>query len=267
MQDSLSSAGFTAISDFFFQHSGIRLKREKYALVEGRLRRRATAQGLDTLDEYVDHVLAAPQSAEALGVVDALTTNETYFLREPAHFEHLTQVAREASGSRPLRVWSAAASSGEEGYSIAMTLARHAGSHPWEVVGTDLSSVVVAKARQGLYPAERCTNIPLPDLKLWCLRGEGRYEGQVLINRELRSKVKFEIGNLMHPMPSLGQFDVIFLRNVLIYFEGEAKARLISNVLSHLRPGGHFYIGHTESLHGMEHMLQRIAPAIFRRPA
>jgi len=266
MQASLSAAGFAAISDFFFLHSGIRLKPDKYALVEGRLRRRATAQGLESLDDYVNQVLATPQSAEALGVVDSLTTNETYFLREPAHFEHLTQLARKASGSRPLRVWSAAASSGEEGYSIAMTLARHAGAHPWEVVGTDLSSVMVTKARQGLYPVERCVNIPLPDLKLWCLRGEGHYEGQVLINRELRNKVRFEIGNLMHPLPALGQFDVIFLRNVLIYFEGEAKARLLGNVLQNLRPGGHFYISHTESLHGMEHTLQRMAPAIFRRP-
>ena len=266
MQGSLSRAGFSAISDFFFQRSGIRLKPDKYALVEGRLRRRATALELETLDEYVKLVLATPESDEALGVIDSLTTNETYFLREPAHFEHLTQLAREARGTRPLRVWSAAASSGEEGYSIAMTLARHAGNHPWEVVGTDLSSVMVAKARQGLYPVERCANIPPPDLKLWCLRGEGRYEGQVLINRELRSKVRFEVGNLMHPLPTLGQFDVIFLRNVLIYFEGEAKARMLGNVLQNLRVGGHFYIGHTESLHGINHSLQRMAPAIFRRP-
>jgi chemotaxis protein methyltransferase CheR len=263
MPDRLSHTGFERISDFFFQQSGIRLKPDKRVLVVGRLARRAAVMGC-SLDEYAQRVIADPGSDEAIILTDLLTTNETYFFREPQHFDHLVQAVR-ASHSAPFRVWSAASSSGEEGYSIALTLSRHAGTRPFEVVGTDLSTRMVQSARTGLYVAERCAKIPIEDLKRWCLKGEGRYQGQVLMSRELRAKVRFEEGNLMEPMSWLGTFDVIFLRNVLIYFEGQAKATVVHNVLQNLRRGGYFYTGHAESLQGIDHGLERVAPAIYRR--
>lgn len=263
MADTLSHAGFELVSDFFFEQSGIRLKPEKRPLVVGRLARRASLMQC-SLDEYVRRVAADPVSDEAIILTDLLTTNETYFFREPQHFDHLIQAVR-TTNSVPFRVWTAASSSGEEGYSIAITLARHAGTRPFEIVGTDLSTRMVQSARTGLYVADRCAKIPPDDLKRWCLKGEGRYQGQVLMNRDLRAKVRFEEGNLMEPMPWLGQFDVIFLRNVLIYFEGEAKAQVVHNVLQNLRRGGYLYTGHAESLQGIEHGLERVAPAIYRR--
>lgn len=263
MSQDLTPAGFELLSDFFFQQSGIRLSADKQVLVKGRLGRRAQIMGC-SLDEYARAVTAAPDSEEAVILTDLLTTNETYFFREPQHFNHLVDVVR-ATHSTPFRVWSAAASSGEEGYSVALVLSRHAGMRPWEVVGTDLSTRMVAQARQGLYVAERCAKIPPEDLKRWCLKGQGPHEGQVLMSRELRARVQFKEGNLMQPMPDLGQFDVIFLRNVLIYFEGDSKAQLVHNVLRHLKPGGFLYTGHTESLHSINHGLQRITPAIYQR--
>lgn len=265
MSQDLSSAGFALLSDFFFQQSGIRLSPEKRVLVTGRLGRRAQLMGC-SLDEYARRVTVEPGSEEAVILTDLLTTNETYFFREPQHFDHLTQAVR-ASRSQPFRVWSAAASSGEEAYSAAMVLARHAApAQRWEVVGTDLSTRMVNQSRAGLYVAARCAKIPQSDLKRWCLKGEGQYEGQVLMKRELRANVHFDHGNLLLPMPQLGAFDVIFLRNVLIYFDGEAKAELVRNVLRHLPSGGYLYTGHTESLQGLDHPLERITPAIYRRP-
>lgn len=265
MSTTLSAHSLAAISNFFYQHSGIRLQPTKRQLVVSRLTREAARLKCATLDDYVARILAEPQSDEARHVVDILTTNETYFFRESEHFKHLAHLLRHDSGRQMLRVWSAAASSGEEAYSIAMTLARHAGARPWEVVGTDLSTRVVTQARQGLYVAERCSRIEQADLKRWCLRGEGTYRGQVLMNRELRAKVRFEVGNLLHPMPELGLFDVIFLRNVLIYFEGEAKSQLIANVIQRLKPGAYLYTGHAESLRGTPHAgLQQVAPSIYR---
>lgn len=266
MSKNLSDSSFSAITDFFYQHSGIRLEASKRHLVVSRLSREAVRLQCPSLNDYVARILAEPQGAEARHVVDILTTNETYFFRESAHFRHLAQLLHHDPCTQALRVWSAAASSGEEAYSIAMTLARHAGMRPWEVVGTDLSTRVVAQARQGLYAAERCSRITLPDLKRWCLRGEGAHEGQVLMNRELRAKVRFEVGNLLAPMPELGQFDLIFLRNVLIYFEGEAKSQLIANVVRHLKPGAYLYTGHAEPLRGLHHGLQRIEPSIYQAP-
>ncbi len=263
MSDTLSHDGFALVSDFFFHQSGIRLKAEKKPLVVGRLARRASLMGC-SLDDYVYRVTTSPTSDEAVILTDLLTTNETYFFREPQHFDHLIQAVR-TTNSVPFRVWSAASSSGEEGYTVAIVLARHSGTRPWEVVGTDLSTRMVQQARQGLYVADRCAKVPPDDLKRWCLKGEGRYQGQVLMNKDLRAKVRFEEGNLMEPMPWLGQFDVIFLRNVLIYFEGDAKAQVVHNVLQNLRKGGYFYTGHAESLQGIDHGLERVAPAIFRR--
>ena len=265
MTSELSNSGFNAISNFFHQHSGIRLKPSKRVLVTSRLASESARLHCASLDEYVKRIIATPQSPEALRVIDLLTTNETYFFREAAHFQHLEQILRKSPGMPPMRIWSAAASSGEEAYSIGMTLGRHGGQRGCEVIGTDLSTRMVAHARQGLYLEERCSQISPPDLKRWCLRGEGTYSGQVLMNKELRSKVKFEVGNLLHPMTELGQFDVIFLRNVLIYFEGDAKSQLLTNVISHLKPGAYLYTGHAESLRGTTHDLKQVAPAIYQR--
>jgi len=263
MQDQLSIEAFDLVSDFFFEASGIRLKRDKKPLVTGRLARRAAVMGC-SLDEYAQRVIDNPNDAEAFILTDLLTTNETYFFREHQHFEHLVTAVR-ASAANPFRVWSGASSSGEEAYTTAMVLARTAGTRQWEIVGTDLSGRMVQQAQAGLYVAERCTKVPLDDLKRWCMKGEGKYQGYVLVRKELRHKVRFVQANLMEPQDNLGKFDVIFLRNVLIYFEGKAKASVVHNVIRNLKKGGYFYTGHAESLQGIDHGLARISPAVYQK--
>lgn len=247
----LSKKSFQAVTALFHGVSGIRLGEHKMALVSGRLQRLAQEAGENDVDQYVDRLVNGSLSKqEARRVIDRLTTNETYFFREPQHFEDLERRVREDAGaSSELLVWSGASSSGEEAYSIAMLLAEKAGRRPWRVIGTDLSSAMVEAARRGLYPLERARMVPQDYLKKYCRKGTGEYEGQLLISQELRSRVSFAEANLMQALPSdLPQFDVIFLRNVLIYFDNPAKAQIVRNVLTKLKPEGVLYTGHAESI-------------------
>jgi chemotaxis protein methyltransferase CheR len=199
--------------------------------------------------------------------VDLLTTNETYFFRESKHFDFLRTKALSArSGGRSFRVWSAAASSGEEAYSIAMVLADCLGGAPWEVLGTDISQRVLQSAAQGIFRMERTRHIPPAYLHRYCLRGTEEHEGTLMVDRTLRARVRFVHANLNAPLPDLGAFDVIFLRNVLIYFNDETKRQVVERVSAALRPGGHFLVGHSESLHGIADALQAEAPSIYCRP-
>ena len=198
--------------------------------------------------------------------VDLLTTNETYFFREPKHFDWLRRVATTGRDrARPFRVWSAASSSGEEAYSIAMVLADCLGGAPWEVVGSDISTRVLERARIGHYSLQRTGRVPKDYLKRFCLRGVGEQEGTLLINKELRQRVQFCQVNLNDSLPQLGSFDVIFLRNVMIYFNDETKRQVVARLIALLNAGGSFLIGHSESLHGINEAVEHVAPAIYRR--
>jgi chemotaxis protein methyltransferase CheR len=265
---SISAKTFDDVSDLFYREAGIRLKPEKKHLVIGRLSRLAQEAGAAGLDEYVEVLLRDGDGGEITRVVDRLTTNETYFFREPKHFDVLAGLVHAHAAGRhpgPFRVWSAASSSGEEAYSIAMVLADELGPRGWEVFGTDLSTQVIEAARAGLYPMSRNEGIGPERLRRWCRRGTGAYEGKMLVARELRANVRFEVGNLMEPMPGVGIFQVIFLRNVLIYFDVEAKRRIVESVATHLAPGGLLFTGHTESLTGVTYALAAVQPAVYER--
>ncbi|HEX4353452.1 MAG TPA: CheR family methyltransferase, partial [Polyangiales bacterium] len=165
------------------------------------------------------------------------------------------------------RVWSAASSSGEEAYSIAMVLADVLGGGAWEVIGSDISARVLARAQVGHYALDRAKQVPPEYLKRFCLRGHGAQAGTLLIQRSLRERVQFMSVNLNEPLPQLGRFDVIFLRNVMIYFSPQTKREVVQRILSLLRPGGHFLVGHSESLHGITDSVEALAPSIYRQPA
>ncbi len=258
----LSQQSFDAVTQTFERISGIRLSPAKKALVEGRLQRLAHDKGMADLDRYVEDLLRNKDAAELTRVVDKLTTNETYFFREPQHFEFLNNLLK-TKPTGTFRVWSGASSSGEEAYSIAMTLADKIGPKGWEIVGTDLSTAMVAAARQGLYPLERTRQVSAAYLKRYCLKGSGQYEGQVLIDKALRANVRFESANLMQPLPNIGQFDVIFLRNVLIYFDAPAKQHIVRSVAQLLKPGGYLFTGHAESLSNLDVGLRSVQPAVY----
>jgi chemotaxis protein methyltransferase CheR len=267
--NSITDTEFGHFQRFIFDAAGITLSTAKKALVCGRLSKRLTANQLNSYTDYFQLLVSGNHPAEVQTAVDLLTTNETYFFREPKHFELLREVAAAAGARRPaqpFRVWSAASSTGEECYSIAMVLADCLGASAWDVLGSDISSRVLQRARAGHYPLERTRLIPAAYLKRFCLRGHGEQEGTLLVERELRSRVSFSHVNLNAELPRLGSFDVIFLRNVMIYFNGDTKRQVVTRVLSLLKPGGYFCIGHSESLNDISTAVQQIAPSIYRKP-
>lgn len=261
----LSEQSFGVVADVFHRVSGIKLVPAKRQLVIGRLQKLATERGLANLDDYVEQVIKGGDQAELVKVVDRLTTNETYFFREPAHFEFLAELLSQRRPGGEFRVWSAASSSGEEAYSIAMLLADKIGPKGWKIVGTDLSTAMVDAARRALYPLERARNTSPQYLKRFCMKGSGPYDGQLLVSKELRANVRFEQANLMQPLPDIGQFDVVFLRNVLIYFESDAKLDIVKRVSPLIKPGGYLFTGHSESLSNLPTGLSSVRPAIYAR--
>jgi chemotaxis protein methyltransferase CheR len=262
----LSARNFERVSALFQNVSGIRLTAAKHALVVTRLARLAGEAGESDLDRYVERLLAgALPPAETTRVVDRLTTNETYFFREPEHFRHFAELL-ERHPERPWRVWSGASSSGEEIYSLAMLMADRLGQgdHRWSVLGTDLSTAMVEQGRRALYPAGRTNGIPGPYLKRYCLKGTGEHEGRLLVAGALRQRTRFETLNLMQPLPAgHGPFDAIWLRNVLIYFDVEAKTAIVRRVLQALAPHGVLYTGHAESLVSLGLPIRGLAPAVY----
>lgn len=261
----LSQKSFDLIVEEFRRQSGIRLVPAKRQLVIGRLQKLASERGMSNLDDYVEQVIRGRDRQELVRVVDRLTTNETYFFREPAHFEFLSDLLSQRRPGGEFRVWSAASSSGEEAYSIAMLLADKIGSTGWEIIGTDLSTTMVESAQRALYPMERARNTNAAYLKRFCMKGSGPYEGQLLINKALRAHVHFQHANLMQPLPDIGMFDIVFLRNVLIYFENDAKLDIVKRVIPLIKPGGFLFTGHSESLNNLPTGLSNLRPAIYAR--
>jgi chemotaxis protein methyltransferase CheR len=248
---------------FLEAHTGIRYPPNKQSLVVARLVPRVRQRGLPDLDAYVA-VLARPDEAEERAfALDALTTHETRFFREPGHYEWLDRYARETQG--PLRVLSAASSTGEEAYSAAMVLAERRPLAEFEVFGVDVAPGVVERAKRGLYPLAAASTISADRLRRWCLRGTGVYQGYFSVAPPLRQRVRFRVANLMEPLRGVGTFDVIFLRNVLIYFDAPQRAHVVETLMPLLRTGGHLLLGHSESGRGLDRSLRPVGPSVLRR--
>jgi len=247
--------------------AGIALSPVKKPLVCSRLGKRLKHLGMSSYSEYYRMISDPMEAAELQLAVDLLTTNETHFFREPKHFDYFRQhILPMHRRGRSMRVWSAACSSGEEAYTIAMLLDEAIGADPWEIVGTDLSTRVLEKARRGVYPEERVAEVPRHYLSRYCLKGQGTKTGTMLIEKKLRDRVQFFQHNLTSPPPPLGEFDVIFLRNVLIYFNQETKRQVIGYLLPLLKKGGHFLVSHSETLNDIPSSLNLVAPSIYRKP-
>jgi len=258
------------ISQLMYEAIGLSLNDSKKSLVASRLGPRIQKLGLDTYEDYLALICSPSDGGEFQMAVDLLTTNETYFFREPAHFQLLEQ---ELSRTRPkqLAIWSAASSFGDEAWSTAMLLAdlqQHGriGSD-WSILGTDISDRVLRSAIEAVYPEDRLRHVSPERLKRYCLRGEGAYEGMASIQDKLRSHVRFGQLNLCRPIEALGPFDVVFLRNVLIYFDAPTKREVVDRVLSCLKPGGLFFLGTAEGRVPCQTPLQSLAPGAFRKVA
>jgi chemotaxis protein methyltransferase CheR len=258
---------FSQFQRFIFEAAGITMTDAKKALVTGRLTKRLEVYGLESFGDYFKLLSSDQHPEEIQMAVDLLTTNETYFFREIKHFEFMrTQALAARSRPEPYRVWSAASSSGEEAYSMSMVLADCMQTTPWEILGTDISTRVLAGARRALYPMERGRHIPPDYLRRYCRKGNGTYDGMFLVDPNLRSKVMFRHLNLNQDLPQLGQFDLVFLRNVMIYFNNETKREVVARVISAIKPGGYFCVGHSESLNELTTSVNMVVNSIYQKP-
>ncbi|WP_201441940.1 CheR family methyltransferase [Pseudogulbenkiania ferrooxidans] len=263
----LSDHEFALFQRLIHRLAGINLTIGKKVLLAGRLAKRLRHHGLSHFDEYYRLLASGEHPAEVQLMVDLLTTHETCFFREAAHFDFLHDFAVSRSGTA-FRVWSGACSSGEEPYSIAMVLAETLGlSAPWEIVASDISLPTLEQAKHGHYPIERAKNIPDELLKTYCLKGVGSQTGTFLIGQALRERVRFCQLNLAAlGANSIGQFDIIFLRNVMIYFDSDTKRSVVAKMLPHLKRDGMFIVGHSETLNGVTDELVSLRPTRYCRP-
>ncbi|MDD2864389.1 MAG: protein-glutamate O-methyltransferase CheR [Methylococcales bacterium] len=263
----LQEREFKQFRDLIYRIAGINILPSKKPLVTSRLEKRLTHYKMKSYSDYFRMITSANGSEELQVAVDLLTTNETHFFREPKHFDFLRQhILNISKKGKTLRVWSAACSSGEEPYSIAMLLHEILGERSWEIVASDLCTKMLEKARMGQYSIDRMPEIPKHYLLNYCLKGAGKEDGTLLIQQRLRERVIFIQHNLIESPPKLGQFDVIFLRNVLIYFDNETKAKVVSRLLPSLHSGGYFLIGHSESLNGVTERVRLVQPAVYLKP-
>ena len=273
-EETLSARDFSRLSAFVYEEAGIRLGPEKRTMLEARLRRRLRSLNLDSYRRYCEYLLTAEgQREEMVPFLDVVTTNKTDFFREAAHFrflaaEALPEMAARAEG-RPLLIWSAGCSSGEEPYTLAMVVSEYAEAHPgfrFRILATDLSTQVLERARLGIYSTESVEPVPPGLRKKYLLRSRDRGSNQVRVAPELRRLVEFRRLNFMDADYGLtGQADAIFCRNVLIYFDRATQEAILRKLTRHLAPLGYLFVGHSETLHDMQLPLTARGPALYRR--
>jgi len=270
----ISQGEFRRLQALIYKESGIWLSEVKTALLTGRLSKRLRALKFDTFAEYYDRV--SVDDEERRTMLDAITTNETHFFREPTHFQFLERQvlpawqAEAAAGkrSRTIRVWSAGCSTGQEPYSLAMLLVdRLPATQGWtvEILATDLSRRVLNIAEEGVWDAAKCQGIPLQYMRAFMLKGLGENQGKMKAAPSVRV-IRFMRLNLNDcAYPGIGAFDLIFCRNVLIYFDAEGRRRVIGQLLRHLAPQAYLFVGHAESLNSVCPSLQCVIPTVYSR--
>jgi len=262
----LSTSVFKQIQSLMYHQFGISLSDQKKDLVVSRLADRLRQRGLRSYEEYLQ--LVGNSEDELSAMVDALTTNHTSFYREPEHFQYLERAVLPQLQTKPsLSIWSAGCATGEEPYTIACwLLEKLAPPRPQStILATDISGRALKTAQQGTYPEDRFAGLQAPWRKRFLLRGEGKRQGWYRFKPEVQSMVHFKYLNLNEPFPGLGMFDIIFCRNVMIYFDQPTRDRLLARLAQQLRPGGHFLPGHAESLTPELHGMMRTHPAVYRK--
>jgi chemotaxis protein methyltransferase CheR len=259
----LSDADFARVAELTHRVAGINLQRGKEGLVRARLARRVRAHGLDGFPAYLALVESERTGTELREMIDALTTNKTSFFREAQHFDFLRTTLLPARDGRRMRVWSAGCSSGEEPYTLGMVLRDALPASEAEasrILATDISDRVLARAQEAVYPAELLAELPA-DLRRRHFTPAGA-DGHRVAD-PVRRLVRFARLNLMGSWPMRGPFDAIFCRNVMIYFDKPTQARLVARFWELLAPGGHLFVGHSESLTGLEHRFAYVQPAVY----
>jgi chemotaxis protein methyltransferase CheR len=271
---SLSDTDFNKLASFIYTNYGIKLPVTKKIMLESRLKPRLRANNIDSYKEYCQFILSGKcGEAEIINMIDLVSTNKTDFYRESAHFDFMKDVVLpeyyENHSEKPFKVWSSASSSGEEAYTIAIVISEFMdGKRPFDfqILGTDISTRILEKAATAIYPMDRVDVIPLAQKKKYLLRGKDIEKPTVRIVPELRAKTRFKRLNLMdstYDVPN--DFDLIFCRNVLIYFDRETQEKVINKLCNQLKKGGYFFLGHSESISGYDVPLKQIKPTMFQK--
>ncbi len=275
--DALSASDYRRLSELIYQKCGIHLTAEKQSLLESRLRKRVRSLSMGSSSEYCAYVLAGGgRTEEVPNLIDVVTTNKTDFFRESQHFDFLVKTALPAMESQSgvgtatsALIWSAGCSTGEEPYTLAMVLSEHASRNirfRFRLLATDISNIVLEHARRAVFKAEVVQPVPAELRRKYLLRGKDRQKRLYRVVPELREMVEFRRLNLMDSDFGIGQpVDAIFCRNVIIYFDPPTRARLLQRFTRQLRPGGYLFLGHSETLHGLDVPLLPVGPTIYRR--
>ncbi|MCE3226857.1 MAG: cheR 3 [Bacteroidetes bacterium] len=271
----ISDNDFKKLSNFIYTNYGIKMPDGKKGMLQARLQNRLKANNLESFKEYCDLVFSEKgRDTEIVHMIDVVSTNKTDFFREPAHFDFMTnEVLPEFMSRRnpgELKIWSSACSSGEEVYTIGMVISEfenHPGEIKYSTLGTDISTRILDKAANGVYAEERVAGIPMSLKKKYFLRSKNRENPTVKVIGDLRKNTSFQRLNLMDPeyfsVPR--DHDIVFCRNVLIYFDRQTQEKVINKLCSHLKPDGYFFLGHSESITGMNVPLKQIKPTIFKK--
>lgn len=264
----LSENHFKKISDLVYRSSGITLKPGKESLVRARLMKRLRAKGISRVKDYLDYIDSDRGQPELAFLIDAMTTNKTSFFREAEHFNYLRDhVLPELTGSR-LRFWSAACSSGEEPFTLAIWLREHMPDIDTKdllILATDISRRMLEKAQQAIYPADILQSLPSPQFKKYFTNVNGHHPGSFRVVDDVRKMVRLAWLNLLEKWPMKGPFNVIFCRNVMIYFDRPTQQKLINRFWDLLEPGGYLFVGHSEGLSAIKHKFRYMRPATYRK--
>ncbi len=267
----MSDQEFFSLQQLIYRHSGIRLTEEKRDLLRARLGGRIRELKMANYREYYELVVNDPSGQELVRLIDAISTNLTYFFREPSHFELLRKEVLPAlladknkRGQRRIRFWSAGCSSGEEPYSLLMIvlpLLKPASAWDFKLLASDISTKVLAAARAGVYGLEQVKRLNPVQIEQYFERLAEGLGVSVLI----KSFITFARINLLEPFPFQGPFEVIFCRNVMIYFDRPTQQKVVNKFWDYLSPGGHLFIGHSENLTGLDHRFRFVRPAVYRK--
>lgn len=271
----ISNSDLQRLRSLVYAQAGINLGPDKKSMLEQRIRPRMRLLEIDSFDTYCNYLFSPEgQTEEMVFFLDAVTTNKTDFFREPRHFEFLTKTALPQLGAsvghaRPLLVWCAGCSTGEEAYTLAIVLSEYALAHPgfrFRILATDLCTEVLHKANLAIFKADCIDPVPVEFRRKYFVRSRERSDNLVRVIPELRDLVEFRRLNFMEPDYGLGELaDVIFCRNVIIYFDRTTQEQVLQKLTRFLVPGGHLFLGHSETLHGLNVPLNPVAPALYRK--
>ncbi|MEC4889553.1 MAG: protein-glutamate O-methyltransferase CheR [Nitrospira sp.] len=270
MEYEISPDEFQRFRTLIYDESGISLSEQKKSLLASRLSKRLRDLGLDTFSDYYEKVTLETSREEFTRMLDLISTNKTDFFREPKHFDFLRdRILPELTQLKRVRIWSSASSTGEEPYTIAMTLydgVQNPSQWDFKILASDLSTRVLAKAASGTYDEERVRDVPEEIVKRHFLRGRGESAGMLKVKPHLADMIRFRRINLMDDQfPIKSPLDLIFCRNVMIYFDRPTQEKLVNKFHRYLKPGGYLFIGHSESLQWVTHPFKTLAPTIYQK--